>query len=63
MGMSTRLGGKRGQEHGEVTIAHNFKLHCNAALIRVPSDKWRAALDSNHSCCQISTPSETELIA
>lgn len=54
---------KRGQEHREVTIAHNFRLHCNSALISVPSDKRRAAQDSNHSCCQIGTPSEIELIA
>lgn len=47
----------------EATIARNFELHCNAAFIPVPSDKWRAAQDSNHSCCQTATPSETELIA
>lgn len=61
--MWKRVDGERGQEHREVTIARNFRLHCNSALISVPSDKRQAALDSNHSCCQIATPSEIELIA
>lgn len=63
VGTSKRVDEERGREHREVTIARNFKLHCNAALIPFPSDKWQAAQDSNHSCCQIGTPSETELIA
>lgn len=63
VGMRSMVAGERGQEHREVTIAHNFRLHCNSALISVPSDKRRAAQDSNHSCCQIGTPSEIELIA
>ena len=54
---------ERGQEHREVTKARNFRLHCNSALISVPSGERLAALDSNHSCCQIGTPSEIELIA
>lgn len=54
---------RRGQEHGEVTITRNFRLHCNSALIWVPSDKQRFVRDSNHCCCQIATPSEMELIA
>lgn len=63
VGMRKRVDEERGREHREVTKARNFKLHCNAALTPVPSDKWQAAQDSNHSCCQIGTPSETELIA
>lgn len=63
VGTGKWVDGERGQEHGDVTIAHNFRLHCNSALISVPCDKRRVALDSNHSCCQIGTPSEIELIA
>lgn len=37
-------------------------LHCDAALIALPSDERRVAQDSNHSCCQTASPSETELI-
>ena len=63
VGMWKKVDGERGREHRGVTIARNLRLHCNSALISVPSDKQRAAQDSNHSCCQIATPSEIELIA
>lgn len=54
---------KREQEHREVTITHNFRLHCDSPLSSVPGDRRRAGQDSNHSRCQIATSSEIELIA
>lgn len=51
------------QSAGEVTITQFQELHCNSALISVSGDEQRAIQDSDHSCCQIGTPSEIDLIA
>lgn len=52
------------QEHGgEVTMAPNLGLRCDAALVPVPGGRRRGRQDFNHSCCQTGAPSEAQLIA
>lgn len=40
-----------------------FRPCCNSTLMLVSSGKRQVIQDSNHSCCQIWTPSEIQLIA
>lgn len=54
---------RRGQERkrgyrntGEVTMARNLRLSCDAALIPVPSGRRLGKQDFNHSCCQTGAP-------
>lgn len=63
-------GDRRGQEQkrgcrntGEVTMACNLRLSCDATLIPVPSGRRHGNQDFNHSCCQTGAPSEAQLIA
>lgn len=50
-------------EHGEVTMACNLRLSCDATLILVPSGRRHSNQDFNHSRCQTGAPSEAQLIA
>lgn len=66
----TKQGNRRGQEQkrgcrntGEVTMACNLRLSCDATLIPVPSGRRHSNHDFNHSCCQTGAPSEAQLIA